>query len=90
MSPEILTVTKDGFVFNCTDLIIVESVLSISLKTSDKSRVELSASSSTTISVKALNTIGASSTAVTVIYTSAVSLNPLVSVTLNEKLSEPK
>ena len=89
MSPAIFAVTNDVFVFNCTDFIIAESVLSTSLKTSVKSIVELLASSSTTISVKALNTIGASSTAVTVIYTSAVSLNPLVSVTLNAKLSEP-
>ena len=90
VSPTILAVTNDWFVFDCTDLEIAESSLSTSLKTPVKTMVESLASSSTTISDKALDTVGASSTAVTVILTSAVSLNPLLSVTLNEKLSEPK
>ena len=77
------------FVFNCTDLEIAESLLSTSLKTPVKTMVESLASSSTTISDKALDTSGASSTAVTVMLTSAVSLNPLVFVILNVKLSKP-
>jgi len=69
--------TKLLFEFDCTALVIAESSLSISVNTLERSIIVFEAPSLTVISNIALETVGESSTAVTVTVKESSTVNPL-------------
>ena len=77
MFPLIEADTNPVFVFACTALLIEELSLSTSVNTLDRSMVVFEASSLTVWSAIALDTIGASSTALTVTTNTSSTVNKL-------------
>ena len=76
MFPLIEADTNPVFVFACTALLIEELSLSTSVNTLDRSMVVFEASSLTVWSAIALDTIGASSTALTVTTNTSSIVSP--------------
>ena len=83
--PDIEAETKSELLFAWADLEISSSLLSTSVKTELSAMAEFDASSLTVTSLIALETVGASSTAVTLTVTVAASESEVPSLTLKPK-----